>query len=64
MYPGHYSDSYYALARCLGRDARSIAPIPSIFGVSVKVIIDPWIDHLTDQPMGRNSDTFVHTLRA
>ena len=33
-----------------------------VFRVYVKVIIDPWIDHLTDQPMGRNRDTLVHIL--
>jgi hypothetical protein len=35
-----------------------------VFRVYVKVIIDPWIDHLTDQPMGRNPITLVHILRA
>jgi hypothetical protein len=35
-----------------------------VFRVYAKVIIDPWIDHLTDQPMGHNPNTLVHTLRA
>ena len=38
--------------------------ISFVFRVYIKVIIDPWIDHLTDQPMGRNPNTLVHTLRA
>jgi hypothetical protein len=28
------------------------------------VINDPWIDHLTDHPMGRDPNTLVHILRA
>ncbi len=44
--PGHYSDSYYVLARFLGRFARSMAAISLVLGLYVKVIIDPWIDHL------------------
>jgi hypothetical protein len=27
---------------------------------AVKLIIDPWIDHLRDRPIGRNPDTLVH----
>ena len=64
MHKGHYSDSYYVLARFMGRFARSIATISIVFRVYVKLIIDPWIDHLTDQHMGRNPYTLVHTLRA
>ena len=64
MHKGHYSDSFYVFARFLGRFARLIATISIIFRVSVKVIIDPRIDHLTDHPMGRNPDLLVHILRA
>jgi hypothetical protein len=38
--------------KVVGRFERSIATIYFVFRVSVKVIIDPWIDHLTDHPMG------------
>ena len=34
------------------------------FRVYVKLIIDPWIDHLQDNPMGRNPNTLVHILGA
>ena len=57
MDKGHCSDSYYVLARYLGRFARSMAAISLVFRVYVKVIIDPWIDHVTDQPTGRNPIT-------
>jgi hypothetical protein len=53
MHKGHYSDSYYVLAKFLGRFARSIAAISTVFRVYVKFIIDPWIDHLQDHSMGR-----------
>ena len=36
----------------------------SRFRVYVKVIIDPWIDHLQDHPMGRNPNTLIHILGA
>jgi hypothetical protein len=52
MHKGH-SYSYCVLARFLGRFARLIATVSIIFRVYVKVIIDPWIDHLQDHPMGR-----------
>jgi hypothetical protein len=32
--------------------------------VSVKVITDPWIDHLTDRPMGRNPNALVQHFGA
>jgi len=64
MHKGHYSDSYYVLARFLGRFARSIATISIVFRVYVKLIIDPWIDHLQDHPMGRSPITLVHILGA
>jgi hypothetical protein len=64
MHKGHYSDSYYVLAKFLGRFARSIATISFVFRVYVKVMIDPWIDHLQDHPMGRNPNTLVHILGA
>jgi hypothetical protein len=64
MHKGHYSDSYYVLARFKGRFARSIATIATIFRVYVKLIIDPWIDHLQDNPIGRNPNTLVHILGA
>jgi hypothetical protein len=64
MHKGHYSDAYYVLARFLGRFARPIATISIVSRVYVKVIIDPWIDHLQDHPMGRNPDTLVHILGA
>jgi hypothetical protein len=64
MHKGHYSDSYYVLARFLGRFARSIATIPIVFRVYVKLIIDPWVDHLQDHPMGRNPNKLVHILGA
>jgi hypothetical protein len=64
MHKGHYSDSYYVLARCLGRFAKSIATISLIFRVSAKVIIDPRIKHPIDPPVGHNPNTFVYTLRA
>jgi hypothetical protein len=32
------------------------------FRVYVKLILDPWIDHLQDHPMGRNPTTLVHIL--
>jgi hypothetical protein len=62
MHKGHYSDSYYLLARFLGLVARSIATISIVFRVYVKLIIDPLIDHLQDHPMGRNPKTLVHIL--
>jgi hypothetical protein len=37
---------YYVLARFLGRFARANATISKVFRVYVKLIIDPWIDHL------------------
>jgi hypothetical protein len=43
MHKGHYSDSYYVLARFLGRFARSTATISIVFRVYVKLIIDPWV---------------------
>ena len=64
MHKGHYSDSYYVLARFMGRFARSIATISIVFRVYVILIIDPWIDHLRDNPMGRNPNTLVHILAA
>jgi hypothetical protein len=64
MHKGHYSDSYYVLARFLGRFARSIAAISSVFRVYVKLTIDPWMDHLQDHIMGRNLYTLVHILGA
>jgi hypothetical protein len=64
MHKGHYSDSYYVLARFMGRFARSIASISTVFRVYVKLIIDPWIDHLQDNPMGRIPNTLVHILGA
>jgi hypothetical protein len=48
----------------LSRFARSIGTISFVFRVSVKVIIDRRIDHLTEHPMGRNPNTLVHTLKA
>ena len=63
MHEGHYSDSYYVLARFLGRFARSIATISIVFRVYVKLIIDPWIDHLQDHPMARDFDTFIQIPR-
>jgi hypothetical protein len=62
MHKGHYSYSYYVLARFLGRFARSIATISMVFRVYVKLIIDPWIDHVQDHPMGRNPSMLVHIL--
>jgi hypothetical protein len=59
---GPYSDSYCVLARFLGRFARSIATISIVLRVYVKLIIDPWIDHLQDHAMGRNPYTLVHIL--
>jgi hypothetical protein len=64
MHKGHYSNSYYVLARFMGRFARSFATISIVFRVYVKLIIDPWIDHLQDHPMGRNPNTLVHILGA
>jgi hypothetical protein len=64
MHKEHYSDSYYVLARFLGRFARSIAAISFVCRVYVKLTIDPWIDHLQDQPMGRNPNLLVHILGA
>jgi hypothetical protein len=64
MHKGHYSYSYCVLARFLGRFARSIATISIVFRVYVKVIIDPWVDHIQDRPMGRNPSTLVHILGA
>jgi hypothetical protein len=64
MHKGHYSDSYYVLARFLGCFASSVVTISFVFRVYVKVIIDSWIDRLTDQPMGRNPNTLVHILGA
>ena len=64
MYKGHYSDSHDVLARFLGSFAKSIATVSFAFSVSVKVIIDPWIDHLQDHPIGRNPNTLVHILGA
>jgi hypothetical protein len=62
MQKGHYAYSYDVLARFLGRFARSIATISIVFRVYEKSIIDPWIDHLTDQHMGRNPNMLVHLL--
>jgi hypothetical protein len=64
MHKGHYSDSYYVLARFMGRFARSIATSSIVVRVYVKLIIDPWIDHLQDHPRGRNPNTLVHLLGA
>jgi hypothetical protein len=64
MHKGHYSDSYYVLARFSGRFARSMAAISLDFRVNVKEKIDPWTDHFQDHPMGRNPDTLVHILGA
>jgi hypothetical protein len=64
MHKGHYSYLDYVLARFLGRVARSIATIPTVFRVHVKLLIDPWINHLEDHPMGRNPYTLVHIFRA
>jgi hypothetical protein len=64
MHKGHYSDSYYVLARFVGRFARSIATIFIVFRVYVQLIIDLWIDHLQDHPKGRNPNTLVHLLGA
>jgi hypothetical protein len=64
MHKGHYSDSYYVLARFLGRFARSIAAISFVFRVYVKLTIDPWIDYVQDRPMGPNPNTLVHILGA
>jgi len=64
MHKGHYAYSYYVLAMFLGRFARSIATISVVFRVCVKLIIDPFIDHLIDNPMGRNPKTLVHVLGA
>jgi hypothetical protein len=64
MHKGHYSDAYFVLARFLGRFARSIVTISKVFRVYVKLIIDSWIDHLQDHPMGRNPNTLVHVLGA
>ena len=50
MHKEHYSDSYYVLARFLGRVARSIATISIVFRVYVKVIIEPWVDPVQDYP--------------
>jgi hypothetical protein len=60
MHKGHYSDTYYVLARFMGRFARSIATISIVLRIYVKWIID----HLQDHPMGRNPDTLVHILQA
>jgi hypothetical protein len=38
MHKGHYSDSYYVLARFLGRFARSIATISIVYRVYEKSI--------------------------
>jgi hypothetical protein len=35
-----------------------------VYRVYVKLIIDPWIDHLQDHLMGRNPNTLVHILGA
>ena len=64
MHNGHYQDSFYVLARFLGRVARSIATISIVFRVYVKLAIDPWINHVQDHPMGRNPITLVHILGA
>ena len=64
MHKGHYSDSYYVLARFLGCFASSVVTISFVFRVYVKVIIDPWVDHLTDEPMGHNPNTLIHILGA
>jgi hypothetical protein len=45
MHKGHYSDSYYVLARFMGRFAWSIATFSIVLSVDVKVIIGSWIDH-------------------
>jgi hypothetical protein len=64
MHKGHYSYSYYVLAGFLGRFARSIATISIAFWVYEISIIDPWIDHLQDHPVGRKPCTLVHILGA
>jgi hypothetical protein len=64
MHKGHYSNSYYVLTRFMGRFASSIATISIVIRVYTKLIIDPWIDHLQDHPMGRNPNTLVHILGA
>ena len=46
MHKGHYSDSYYVLARFLGRFARPFAALSFVFRIYVKLTIDPSIDHL------------------
>jgi hypothetical protein len=56
--------SNYVLARFLGRFARSIATISIVFRVYIKLIIDPWIDHLQDHPMRRKPYMYVHILGA
>jgi hypothetical protein len=61
MHKGDYSDSYYIRARFMGRIARSIATISIVFRVYVKLVIDPWIDHLQDHPMGRNPNMLART---
>jgi hypothetical protein len=37
---------------------------PPFLGVCVKLINDPWIDHLQDHPMRRNPNTLAHVLGA
>jgi hypothetical protein len=64
MHNGHYSYSYCVLARLSGRFARSIATISIVFRFYVQLIIDPWIDHVQDHPMGRNPNTLVLILGA
>jgi hypothetical protein len=46
------------------RFAGSVGTISFVFRVYVKVIIDPWTDHLQDHPMGRNPNTLVYILGA
>jgi hypothetical protein len=41
MHKGHYSDSYYVLARFLGGFARSIATISIVVRLYVKLILIP-----------------------
>jgi hypothetical protein len=41
-----------------------MAAITLAYRVYVRVIIDPWIDHLQGHPMGRNPNTLVHILGA
>jgi hypothetical protein len=38
--------------------------ISLVLRVYTEVIIDPWIDHLTDQPIGGSPNTLVRILGA